>query len=177
VIKIAKGFEMNVLGFDAFPKKELETTLGFKYVPLEELLSKSDVITLHVPYNQDTHHLLNEKNMGQIKKGAILVNTARGEVVDTQSLLKAINDGVVSAAGLDVLEGERQMKDETGMLATGKTADFKTLLENHVLIDLPQVAITPHIAFFTKEAKREILQTSVDNLLSFSQGKPINTVK
>jgi D-lactate dehydrogenase len=115
--------------------------------------------------------------MGQIKKGAILVNTARGEVVDTQSLLKAINDGVVSAAGLDVLEGERQMKDETSMLATGKTADFKTLLENHVLIDLPQVAITPHIAFFTKEAKREILQTSVDNLLSFSQGKSINTVK
>ena len=107
VAKIAKGFEMNLLGFDAFPNLKAADELGFKYLPLEELLAQSDIVTLHVPYNKDTHHLINQQNISKFKSGGIFINTSRGEVAESEAILQGIKNNILSAAGIDVIEGER----------------------------------------------------------------------
>lgn len=168
-IKIGKGFGMNVIAFDAYPNNQMTKELGFSYVPFEELLAQSDVITLHVPYGESTHHLINLQNIQKIKKGAILVNTSRGAVVETEALLKSLNEGILAGAGLDVLEEEGPIKDEKAFLLYGhpEKANLKTILANHVLIDMPNVIITPHNAFNTKEALQRILNTDIENIKSF----------
>ena len=169
VIRIAKGFGMQVIATDAFPKAELATELGFEYVPFDDLLGRSDVISLHVPYLPSTHHLINMANIGKIKKGALLINTARGAIVETEALVKALDSGILGGAGLDVLE-------EEGVLVEGKTLvlyghpeahNLKTALANHVLIDMPNVLVTPHNAFNTQEALQRILDTDVCNIQAF----------
>ncbi|HBI25745.1 MAG: D-isomer specific 2-hydroxyacid dehydrogenase NAD-binding protein [Candidatus Wolfebacteria bacterium GW2011_GWC2_39_22] len=169
VIRIAKGFSMNVIAYDAFPKPELATELGFTYATFDELLGKSDVITLHVPYLPSTHHLINMENIAKIKKGALLVNTARGAVVDTAALVKALADGILGGAGLDVLEEEGVLADEKTLVLYGHPEEhnLKTVLENHVLIDLPNVLVTPHNAFNTQEALQRILDTDICNIQEF----------
>lgn len=178
VIEIGRGFGMTVLGFDAYPNQTLASRLGFSYVPFEELLGKSDVVTLHVPYNDQTHHLINRSNISSFKRGSLLINTARGEVVETEAILGGIRDGTLRGAGLDVLEAEKQIGKESDLLAKEEepTHVIKTLLEDRVLIDLPQVAVTPHIAFNTTEARAEINRVTVENLAAFVSGKPQNTV-
>ncbi|MEK9154634.1 MAG: hydroxyacid dehydrogenase [Patescibacteria group bacterium] len=168
-IKIAKGFGMNVLAYDAYPSEELSKELDFKYAPFEELLSQSDVITLHIPYSQSTHHIINSDSIKKIKKGAILINTARGGLVETEALVKALNDGILSGYGADVLEEEGVIKDERAFLLYGHPEEhnLKTALANHVLIDTPNVIITPHNAFNTTEALQRILNTDVENIKSF----------
>ncbi|MCR4274841.1 MAG: NAD(P)-binding domain-containing protein [Candidatus Campbellbacteria bacterium] len=177
-IAIAKGFGMNVLAYDLFPKPELATQLGFSYVSLDELLSKSDVITLHVAHTPDTHHLINTESIAKMKRGVVLINTSRGAVVDTEALVKALTDGQISAAGLDVLEEEGIIQDEMQFILSGKGEghDLRTVLANHVLIDMPNVIITPHIAFNTKEAVGRILETTIDNIDAFVKGAPQNIV-
>ena len=187
VAQIAKGFDMNILAFDVFPNEQKAKDFGFKYVGLDELLASSDVITLHVPYMPATHHLINKDNLGKLSarggKAPILINTARGEVVDTEALLEALKDGKLAGAGLDVLEGERMLKEETDLLAHyhnnpehPDAEELRTLIENHVLINLPNVIITPHIAFYTQEAKHEILKISTENITNFLSGKPCNQI-
>jgi len=181
VAQIAKGFDMNILGYEPKPKKEIAKQYGIKYVDLDELLAGSDVITIHVPYLPATHHLINKDNIKKIKKGALLINTARGEVVDTEALLLALKNGTLSGAGLDVLEGERELKDETALLAHynpnhESVNELKVLLEDHALINMPNVIITPHIAFYSKEAKHEILKITAENIISFTDGKSNNLV-
>ncbi len=181
VAQIAKGFNMNILGFDVFPNEQKAKELNFKYVNLNELLANSDVITLHVPYSKDTRHLINKNNINKIKKGALVINTARGEVMDTEALLMALQQGRVGGAGLDVLEGERLLKDETTLIAHTDPKhthleELRTLIANHALINMPNVIITPHIAFFTKEAKAEILKITTDNIVNFIKNTPLNIV-
>ena len=181
VIKIAKGFGMKVIATDPFPKDELAKQFGFEYLPLNDLLSQVDVLSIHVPYMPETHHLINNVNLAKIKKGAILINTARGEIVDTEALLAALNDGRIKGAGLDVLEAERDLKEERNiMLGSNPRVEhmenMRKLIEDHILIDLPNVVVTPHMAFFTKEAVERIMQTTVDNIRSFITGKTENIV-
>lgn len=178
VVRIAKGFAMNVIATDPHPKKELAEQFGFEYVSLDELLQKSDIITVHVPYIKETHHLLNQKNLTNVKKGAILINTARGEIVETESLLQALNDGRIAGAGLDVLEGERDLKEERKILTGSnlRLENMRKLVEDHVLIDLPQVVVTPHVAFFTKEAVGRIMETTASNILEFTKKNPQNII-
>ena len=178
VIKIAKGFGMNVLASDAKPDAAFAQEQNFKYVSLDELLAASDIVTLHAPYLKGTHHLINSANISKMKKGAYLINTARGELVDTDSLFKALESGHIAGAGLDVLESERQLKEEAELLTRTpeKIKDIKTLLQNHVLINLPNVIITPHIAFFSREAHEEILKTTAENIKAFIAGAPTNLV-
>ena len=181
VAQIAKGFDMNILGYEPHPKDDVAKQYGIKYVGLDELLAGSDVITIHVPYMPATHHLINKDNIKKVKKGALLINTARGEVVDTEALLMALKDGTVGGAGLDVLEDERQLKDETALLAHHdpkhpSLEELRTLIEDHALINMPNVIITPHIAFYTKEAKHEILKITVENIIGFQQGQIKNQV-
>lgn len=178
-VRIAKGFGMNVIAFDAYPNDKLAAELGFRYVPLEELLASSDVITIHVPELPTTHHLINMSNISLIKKGAVLINTARGSIVETAALVKALNDGILGGAGLDVLEEEVPTKDEREFLTSGRTEghDLMTVLQNHLLIDMPNVIITPHNAFNTREALQRILDTTIESINKFAEGAPINLVK
>ncbi|TSC71245.1 MAG: D-lactate dehydrogenase [Parcubacteria group bacterium Gr01-1014_49] len=178
VIRMAKGFGMKVIGFDAFPNAELSRTLDFSYVSLPELLATSDIVTLHVPYNEHTHHLINSQNLPQIKKGAYLINTARGAVVETAALVEALKNGTVAGAGLDVLEEEGVLTDEAAFLASGHPSEEKMriALADHYLINHPRVIVTPHLAFNTKEAIERILTTTVENIQNFIKESPTNIV-
>lgn len=179
LIRMAQGFGMTVVGFDAFPNADLSHALNFSYAPtLAELLAVADVISLHVPYNEHTHHLINKGNIGSIKKGACLINTARGAVVETDALVEALRSGILAGAGLDVLEEEGDLADETALLASPHPREetLKTALENHYLIDHPRVIVTPHLAFNTTEAVERILDTTIDNIRHFAEGSPTNIV-
>lgn len=178
VIKIATGFGMHVLAYDAFPDATFSQQMNFKYVDLSQLLAGSDIVTIHTPYNKETYHLINKDNIKIFKKGAHLINTARGEIVETEALLWALKEGVIAEAALDVLEGERELKEEAHLLSgeSSHAKDFKILVEDHVLIDLPQVIVTPHIAFYSEEAVREIRETTVQNIKSFINGQPQNII-
>ena len=178
VIRIARSFGMNVLAYDTRQQRFLSEVLGFNYVSLEELLKGSDIISLHVPYNKHTHHLLNKKSMTLIKKGAILINTSRGEVVDTEALIQALDKKILQGAGLDVLEGEELMKKEDELLYTeDKAAFMSTLVKGHILLAKDNVVFTPHIAFYSQEALERILDTTLENILGFVSGSPLNVVQ
>lgn len=177
--KIANGFGMKIIAYDTAPNFELEKELGLKYVSFEDLLKNSDIISLHVPYLKSTHHLINKENIKLIKPGAILINTSRGSVVETDALVRALNDKILAGAGLDVLEEEAPTKDERQFLLYGRPDEhnLKTILQNHVLIDMDNVIITPHNAFNTKEALERILNTTIENIVGFVNGSPKNLVK
>jgi D-lactate dehydrogenase len=178
VIKMANGFNMKVIGFDVKRDEEMAKTLNFTYATLPELLAASDIVSLHVPYNAHTHHLINKENIGTFKKGSYLINTSRGAVVETDALVVGLKNGIVAGAALDVLEEEGDMNDEATLLtAPHPNAEaIKTALENHYLIEHPRVIVTPHVAFNTTEAVERILNTTIENIKSFGAGPPTNIV-
>lgn len=172
LIKMAKGFEMNVIAYDAFPNEKMATEMGFKYVTLDELLSSSKIISIHVPFLPSTKHLINNENISRISKGTVLINTARGAIIESQALLNALEQRIISAAALDVLE------DEESLQPNSTQAGDPTIKQiNQTLISLPQVYVTPHLAFNSKEALQRILQTTVENIQAIQKGTPINLVK
>ena len=177
VIKIAKGFGMNVVAFDVRQEPLLAEVLNFRYVSVDELLGASDIISLHCPYSPKTHHLINPDNIQRIKRGALLINTARGGLIDPAALTRALDEGILAGAALDVLEGEELLKDERQILAQSLAQDkLRTLLLNHSLLNRDNVVITPHIAFNSREAVQRILETTLDNLRAFLRGQPRNLV-
>lgn len=178
VIRIANGFEMKVLGFDAQRNDELARRHNFTYVTLAELLAASDIVTLHMPYNAHTHHLINRENLGLFKKGAYVINTSRGAIIETDALVEALKNGIIAGAALDVLEGEVDLIDEATLLtAPHSNADaIKIALENHYLIEHPRVIVTPHVAFNTQEAVERIINTTIENIKNFAVGSPTNVV-
>ena len=178
VIRMANGFGMKVIGFDVNRNEDLAKKLNFTYVTLPELFSASDIVTLHVPYNAHTHHLINRENINSFKRGSYLINTSRGAVVETQALVEALRSGVIAGAALDVLEEEGDMNDESVLLtAPHPNAEaIKIALENHYLIEHPRVIVTPHVAFNTTEAIERILNTTVENIKNFASGSPTNVV-
>jgi D-lactate dehydrogenase len=156
----------------------LSEVLGFDYTDnLEELLGKSDIITLHLPENKYTHHLINRKNIHKIKKGAILINTARGGVVETDALIEALDAKILAGVGLDVLEGEELIKEEKQLLYDQKNPNtLRTLIRDHILIDKDNVVFTPHIAFYSKEALQRIIETTGENIKAYVEGEERNVV-
>lgn len=179
-IRIGNGFQMRVIAYDAYPRKELEAELNFTYTDtLEDLLSQSDVLTLHVPYLPSTHHLINKSNIRLLPKGAVLINTSRGPVVETEALFEALVEGHLAGAGLDVVEEEGLIKDELHLLAEGSVEghNLRVALMNHKLIDMPNVIMTPHSAFNTKEALERILRTSLEDIDGILSGNPVNVVR
>lgn len=179
VARIAKGFEMNVLVYDHHKHTNLAKKIGFKYASFEKLLKESDVLTLQVPENKQTNHMINNKTLKLCKKGAILINTARGSIIDSSSLLKALNNKKIKYAGLDVLEGECFVKEEKELLHPEfmKTCDLRTILQNNILLRNPNVLITPHNAFNSKEALQRILDTTLENIQGFLKKKTVNIVR
>jgi D-lactate dehydrogenase len=177
VIRIAKGFGMNVLSFDAHPYKILSEVMGFEYTSLEDLLARSDIITLHVPYNKYTHHLMDREKFKLVKKGAILINTARGSIVDTEALIEALDKKILSGAGLDVIEGEELIREEKQLLYDPKNIKvLADIVKDHILLSKDNVVFTPHIAFYSKEAMERILETTVENTADFVSGNPQNVI-
>ncbi|MBI2627409.1 hydroxyacid dehydrogenase [Candidatus Nomurabacteria bacterium] len=180
VIKIANGFGMNVIAYDLRSDPSFAEENNFKYKNFSEVVSESDILTLHIPYTKENHHLINKKNISAMKKGVYLINTARGALIDTGALLWGLQERIIAGAGLDVLEDERNLKEEMKILSSGGAdilKNYKTLLEDHVLIDMPNVIVTPHIAFYSKEAEEEIMKVTVNNIQSFISGNPVNLVK
>lgn len=177
-IRMAKGFGMHVVAFDVHKDEAFAQEMDFSYVELDELLGQSDIITLHVPYNEHTHHMINTENIKNIKEGAYLINTSRGAVVETGAIIQGLEDGILAGAGLDVLEEEGDMGEEMDIVYGGhpEQEHMQTLLANHYLIDHPRVIITPHNAFNTHEALERILDTTAENIKGFAEGEPVHVV-
>lgn len=178
VIRIARGFGMKVLAFDVKRDSFWAEVLGFEYAELNEVLGQSDIITLHAPYNRHTHHLINRENIHQIKRGAVLINTARGGLVNTEALLQALDEGILAGAGLDVLEGEESIYEESALLGDAVNPEkLRVAIQNHVVLKKPNVVFTPHNAFNSQEALERILDTTAENIAAFVTGAPKNVVQ
>lgn len=178
VIAIAKGFGMNVVAFDPFPNQERAKEIGYVYLPLNDVLAQGDIVTIHVPLTKETTHLISKEQLAMMKSGAYLINTSRGGVVHTEALVESLRNGHLGGAGLDVLEEEGVIKDEMDFIFKGHPEEhnLKTVLADHALINMPNVIVTPHNAFNTKEALLRILDTTACNIESFVNGRPINIV-
>lgn len=162
-INICKGFGMRVIAYDPYPVEGKD----IEYVGLEDLFKQSDVISLHCPLNESTYHIIDEKSLDQMKKNSILINTSRGALVDSEALLKALQEENIGGAGLDVYEEEADFFFE----------DYSNrIIKDNVLsllVSLPNVIITSHQAFLTAEALESIANTTVQNLKDYFEGKPL----
>jgi D-lactate dehydrogenase len=178
VIRIAKGFGMQLLVYDPFPNAQMAKELGFNYVSMDQLLKEADIITLHVPYNDKTHHLIDKKAFDKMKKGVYVINTSRGGIIDTDALVKALKSKKVAGAGLDVLEEECELVEESELVSSNFThkCDLKTIVQDHYLLTLPNVIVTPHNAFNTQEALMRILNTNIESINGFKTNKVVNVV-
>lgn len=179
MIRIARGFAMDVLVYDINRDKFLSETLNFKYASLNELLKKSDVISLHLPYCKATHHIINKKNIKLIKPGAILINTARGGLIETSALIEALDKKIIKGAGLDVLEEENLLLEEHHLAHREKanSKEMAVLIKDHKLLKKDNVIYTPHIAFYSQEAVDRITKMTIENIKNFSKGKINNEVR
>ncbi len=148
VVKRAKGLQMNVLGFDPFIPAENLSSLEIQIVPLDRLLAESDFITVHTPLTDTTRGLVNEKNLGQLKRGVRLINCARGGIYEEAAVVKGLKDGIIAGAALDVFEAE-------------------PLPESSGLFELEQVVLTPHLGASTDEAQIEVAKESADSMVAY----------
>jgi len=160
-IDICRGFGMKVLLYDKFPVEGLDNGDTIKYVELDELFSNSDIISLHCPLTEETHHVINEASLEKCKRGVVILNTSRGALVDAEALLAGIKSRKVGAACLDVYEEESDLFFE----------DFSGhIIEDDILarlISMPNVIVSSHQAFLTEEALSNIAQTTVENITGF----------
>ncbi len=177
VIKMARGFDMNVLVYDVHKDNFLSEILEFKYTDLESLIRKSDIVSLHTPYNKYTHHIINKENIKLFKKGSLLINTARGGCIETEAIIYGLENNILGGVGLDAFEGEDLLKEDQALLYHDLSKEkLETILQNNILLKNEKVVITPHIAFNSKEAVMRILDTSVQNILGFIAGEPQNMI-
>jgi len=153
-----RGFGCRILAYDNCPQTAAD------YVPLDELLRLSDIVTLHTPLNTDTHHLLNRQRIELMKHGAYIVNTGRGSLIDTEALIPALDDGRLGGAALDVLEGEEGIFYAD---CRDKPIDSKPLLR---LQQMANVLISPHTAYYTDHALSDTVENSITNCLRFESG-------
>lgn len=163
VARIAKGFGMHVRVFDIKRDDFLAELINFKYVSLDELYESSDIISLHVPLNKNTEHMINSESISKFKKGSLLINTARGGLINTDDLIKAIDDKIILGAGLDVIEGEELLVEENIFNSPIEKA-AKLIVNSKILLDNENVVITPHNAFNSVEAVNRIINTTIENI-------------
>jgi D-lactate dehydrogenase len=175
VIRIAKSFGMNIIAFDVNQDNFIAEVLDFKYVSFKELLGSSDIVSLHAPYNEKTHHMINKDTVKLLKKGSFLINTSRGGLVDLDALMMGLDKNIIAGAGLDVIEGEEFIKEEKQLLYDPKKAESAlTLAKDHILFDNEKVIFTPHIAFYSHEALMRILKQTSENIKSYIKGEFFN---
>ena len=178
---IAKGFEMNVIAYDVHEDADFARTMGIEYVSFNDLLARSDIITLHTPLLPDNYHLINASTIKQMKKGAFLVNTARGELVENRALINGVKSGHLAGAGLDTIEGEKLILQKEMITALGSNSTSPTTYEHaaevHTMLQIPNIIITQHAAFNTEEAIARINDTTVQNVTRFWYGEVPNRVQ
>ena len=167
LIKILKGFDMKVIAYDLYPNQKAADELGFEYVSLDELYAKSDIISLNCPLTKDTQYMINRRSMLKMKDGVILVNTGRGQLIDSADLVEALKDKKIGAVALDVYEEEENyfFEDKSNQV-----------IEDDILgrlLSFYNVLITSHQAYFTKEAVDAITVTTLNNIRDFIEGKPL----
>ena len=177
-VRIAKGFGMDVLAYDPYPKKELIEKYSVKYIELDDLLKNSDVISLHTPLTKDNFHMINEEKIKLMKPNSVIINTARGELINTQALYEALSKNKIFGAGLDVFEAENMLTQPDSTLDFDYlTSDIiRQTFINERLLKLHNVVVTPHIAYNSREAQKRILNITLDNISSFFEGKTVNSV-
>lgn len=170
MIRLCKGFGMNVMAYDAYPNKDMEEEMGFKYVNLDELLENSDLISLHCPLFDSTRHMINKNTINQMKQGVILVNTSRGGLIDTEDLINGIKANKFHAVALDVYE------EESGLVFDNLS---DTILEHTTtarLLSFPNVILTSHQGFFTEEALESIAETTLQNADALEKGNDCTNI-
>jgi D-lactate dehydrogenase len=178
VIRIAKGFAMQVVAFDVKRDQALARELGFRYLPFDELLTVADIVSLHAPAMKETHHLLSTLAFDKMKEKAIVINTARGSLIDAHALIMALRSGRIAGAGLDVLPDEPLIREEAELVCSlfSGEHDLRDVVADHILLHMPNVIVTPHSAFNTREAIVRIVETTVSNIENFIAGQPKNLV-
>ena len=164
---ICKGFGMNIIAYDKFPNPNA----GLEYVELEEIFRRADIISLHCPLTEETHHMISDDAVEMMKPGVVIVNTSRGGLVDTEALINGIKVGIIGAACLDVYEEEGEVFYED---LSGHILHDDKLVR---LISMPNVIVTSHQAFLTREALDNIASTTVNNLSRFFSGDPDTTTE
>lgn len=176
--RLAHGLDMNILGYDLYQNEELIKKYDVKYTSFDELLAESDFISLHTPLTKENYHMFDEAAFKKMKSSAILINTARGELIDTQALYNALSQKSIKGAGLDVLESEETISDPDYLVDINRLNKFtlKQTILNTRLLQLDNVIITPHIAYNTTEAINRILQTTMNNINSFIEGVVDNNI-
>lgn len=165
LIKILKGFEMNVIAYDKYPDSEFANMLDYNYVGLDELFSQSDIISLNCPLNKETEYIINSATIGRMKHGVMIINTGRGKLINTADLIEGLKSGNIGSAGLDVYEEESRFffEDLSDRILTDDVL-ARLLTFNNVII-------TSHQGFFTREALNNIAATTMDNINDYFNEK------
>jgi D-lactate dehydrogenase len=195
-VHIALAFGMKVIAVDPHNRSLMAEILGMRYVPLDDLLRESHVVSIHAPLMAETFHLLDRDAFAKCRDVVIIVNTARGAIIDTDALIEALDSGRVAGVGLDVLEEESVMRKQAGKIIAeqivkrlktseeearmrdpGRLKRFESLMRNQRLLSRPDVLFTPHVAFNSVEAVARINQTTVENIRAFLRGAAENLVK
>jgi D-lactate dehydrogenase len=195
VAGLAQAFQMEVLAYDLDEPPAVATALGFTFVPLAELLARADIISLHAPLTPATYHLLNRETLAQCQRGVIIINTARGSLIETLALREALDSGQVGAAGLDVLQDERVMRAPASNIIAAdiiahlrsdalaheardadRIRELEELMLGDAVLARPNVVCTPHVAFNSMEAVARLQQITAENIAAFAAGKPVNIV-
>ena len=195
VIQLALAFRMKVLAYD--PYQQEDPAEGARYVSFDELVGESEIISLHIPLTAETFHLFDREAFALCQRQPIIINTARGALIDTDALIEALDAGIIDEAGLDVLEEEGVMRKDADQIVTdqiiahlhnaacreeaGKRTsegvkEIERLFRNQRLLSRSDVVFTPHVAFNSVEAVERMLTMTVDNIRAFLAGKPINVV-
>lgn len=163
VIQNLSGFDCKILVYDPFIKEDVKKYAT--YVTMDEIISNSDILTFHVPAFENTYHLVCKETIKKMKDGVIIVNTARGSVIDTEDLIKALEEGKIGACALDVIENELGLYYD----------DYKyQVIGNHelsILRDMPNVLLTPHMAFYTEQAVSDMVEHSIASIVASRDGK------
>lgn len=164
-IEIMNGFGANVIAYDLFKDENAEKELGFKYVELDELYEKSDIISLHCPLTNETEKIINKQSIDKMKDGVIIINCSRGKLIDTDDLINELETGKIGGVGLDVYE------DEEDYFLRDLSNEYKRDVDLSLLLSMPNVLITSHQAFFTQEAINKIASDTLDNITKVMNGQ------
>ena len=176
--KIAYGLSMKILAYDKYEKEEMKQKFDVKYTDFDTLLRESDFISIHAPLTKDNYHMFDSESFRKMKNTAVIINTGRGELIDTRALYDAILNKKIAGAGLDVLEKEETITDFDYMIGINRLDKFtlEQTIINTQLFKFDNVIVTPHTAFNSKEAIQRILSTTMDNINKFASGKIQNEI-
>lgn len=163
VIRNLSGFGCKIYAYDLYENEEVKQRA--EYVSLDEIFEKCDLITLHTPLSDENFHIIDARAISKMKDGVVIVNTARGGLIDTKALIDGLESGKISAAGLDVIE------DEFGMYYYDRKSDILSKRDLYILRGFPNVIVTPHMAFYTDQAVSDMVRHSIESCCFHAQGK------